>query len=54
LKVLLIRAILGVILSTLVIKFLFPGSGVLTILILAALLILSAYGFEQIHRGTKP
>jgi hypothetical protein len=52
-KVLIIRILLGLLLTFLLTRFFFPDAGIVTKIALAGLLIFSAYVLEYIHRGRR-
>lgn len=52
-KVLLMRAVLGLLFAFVLVHFFFPAAGIATIVIAAAVLVFFAYVFEAIHRREK-
>ena len=51
LRILIVRAVLGVLFAFLLARFFFPAMGRLTVLIIAALLVFFAYLLESIHQS---
>ncbi len=52
-KVLIIRILLGLLLTFLLTRFFFPDASIIMKIALAGLLIFSAYVLEYIHRGRR-
>lgn len=49
-RILIVRAVLGVVFAFLLARFFFPTTGKPTVLVIAALLVFFAYLMESIHR----
>jgi hypothetical protein len=52
-QVLVLRVIMGLGFAFLLSRFFFPRASLTIILVLAALLVLAAYGMEIVHRGKR-